>query len=206
MAPDALLKSTEFQNKMFKTLNSANNIDFGQAFIEQPQAGSIDLNVHTTKMQNFDNLKIFLESIKNKNINKEMLSTGTSEAELFKKVIKQMLELKKFDNLEEFTFKLNQEEIKFSEYSLEYLFKESKNLYGEQIDCQNATISHSYILKDGRSSLVINTDKYGVINCHFEYNLDKVKKFNNNIGKNIEVHGTKTSEQTIDLKNFEIQS
>ena len=207
MAPDALSNTSDFQNKMYKTLKAANNIDFGDAFMEQPKAGSIDLNIHTTKTPNLENLKVFLESIKNKSIDRELLSSDTPESKLFKKIVKQLLELKKFDNLRGFTFKLCADSVEFSRDILDYLFIEGANLYGEDTRYENVIISHAYTLKNGNtSSLVIDSERYGTINCHFEYSLDKVKRFNMNSGKRITVSGIKVAERTIDLENFDIHT
>lgn len=205
MSPDAFLNASEFQNKMYKTLKVANNIDFGDAFIEQPKAGSIDLNVHTTKVPNFTDLKRFLESITAKNMDRRFLSDDYQDSKVYKKVVKQLLELENFDNLKAFSFKLGNDEIKFSESILNYLFIEGANLYGESVAYNNARIRHIINLKNSDiSSLVIDTASYGTINCHFEFDYDKVNRFNRNLGKQISVSGIQSSERTIELENFNI--
>jgi len=205
MAPDALLNASEFQNKMYKTLQAANNIDFGDVFIEQPKAGSIDLNVHTTKTPNLTMLKQFLESIQNKNINRDFLRSDNDNSKVFKKVIKQLLELKKFDNLKNFTFKIGHDDIKFSGSVLDYLFEEGNNLYGDPVTFNEAVIEYGHKLKNQNIySLVINTNERGIVHCHFDADDEKMNRFYTNIGKKINVTGLMDSEKTMMLDNYSI--
>jgi len=201
MSPDALLNAIEFQNKMYKHLQVANNI--GDAFMQQPKAGSIDLNIYTTKEPTLDYVISFLNRIKEHNIDKQYLSNKDEESNLLEKIIKQLLELEKFKNLKSFTFKINDEKIKFSKKDLDYLFKIYEKQYGEDIEYMDVSVSYVYKLKNSNmSSLVIDSPKYGTIHCHFENDEKKFKELLKKSGERIGVFGQRKSEKTIDLKNF----
>ena len=198
---DALSNAIKFQEKMYKYLTVANNT--GNVFIPQPKAGSIDLNVYTTKKPMLDYVVSFLKKIKEYNIDKQYLNNKNEESDLLEKIIKQLLELEKFKNLKSFTFKINDENIKFSKKDLDYFFKEYKKRYGEDIEYTDASISYVYKLKNSNlSSLVIDSRKYGTIHCHFENDEKKFKELLENSGKEIGVVGQKKSEKTIDLERF----
>lgn len=205
MSPNALLNAAEFQNKMYKLLQTANNIDFGDVFMQQPKAGSIDLNIHTTKQPVLNDVIEFLEKIKAHNIDKQLLFKKNEESDFLKKLVKQLLELEKFDNLKSFTFKVNNQEIKFSKENLNYLFKTYKKLYGEKINYSDAIINYVYKLKDGNtSSLVIDSTKHGTVHCHFKHDESKFKTLLYKSGEKIKIYGQRKSEKTIDLESFEI--
>jgi len=202
MSPNALLNTVAFQNKMYKLLETANNIDFGDVFMQQPKAGSIDLNIYTTKQPILNDVIAFLEKIKTHNLDKELLFKKNEESDFLKKFVKQLLELEQFDNLKSFTFKVNNEVIRFSKENLNYLFKTYQKIYGENIFYSDAIINYVYKLKDGKtSSLVIDSMKDGTIHCHFEHDENK---FLYESGKKIKVYGQRKSEKTIDLEYFQI--
>ena len=147
----------------------------------------------------------FLEKIKTYNLDKQLLLKNNEESDFLKKLVKQLLELEKFDNLKSFTFKVNNEEIRFSKENLKYLFKTYKKVYGENIYYSDAIINYVYKLKDGNtSSLVIDSMKEGTIHCHFEHDENKFKTLLYKSGEKIKVYGQKKSEKTIDLEYFQI--